>query len=156
MSHMVIYRGADGKPGFQQIDDLAAAIAFVERLRNEQSVENSRIYRLEQVQYRFETYFQVRLDDGSVVPAAPLSTPARILADAPAVKEPVVEAVRAAAPNPPPPSPPSPPAPPAAVRTPVPASVAAVAVNAADDAPETAASEVADAANGIRRGLFGR
>ena len=159
MSHMVIYRGADGKPGFQQIDDLATAIAYVEKLRNEQSVENSRIYRLEQVQYRFEPYFQVRLDDGSTVSSPAVSSPAPVVEVAPA-KEPVVEAVRPAAPTPPaPPSLPTPPAPPAAVRTPVTASVSAPvasAANAAENAGDATAAEAGDAANGIRRGLFGR
>ena len=70
MSHMVIYRGADGKPGFHQVDELAAAVAFVEKLRNDQSVESSRIYRLEQVNYRFEPYFQVRLEESERPPSA--------------------------------------------------------------------------------------
>lgn len=153
MAHMVIYRGADGKPGFQQIDDLAAAVAYVEKLRNEQSVENSRIYRLEQVQYRFETYFQVRLDDG---PALPLSTtsapiaPAKVGTEVPSAPEAVLAAERPA-----PPMAPTPPSPPTPTRTPVTASVAAPVGGVAEEATE-ASGEVADAANGIRRGLFGR
>ena len=62
MSHMVIYRTTDGKPMYQQVDDLSAAISFVERLRNADGVEGSRIYRLEQVSFRFEPYYQVRLE----------------------------------------------------------------------------------------------
>ena len=65
MSHMVIYRSVDGKPGFQQTDDLVAAVEFVERLRNLEGVESARIYRLEQLNFRFQPYFQVHLDTGN-------------------------------------------------------------------------------------------
>ena len=67
MSHMVIYLSADGKAGYQQVDDLGAAVAFVERIRNTQGIENSRIYRMEQVNYRFEPYYQVRLETGELL-----------------------------------------------------------------------------------------
>jgi hypothetical protein len=64
---MVIYLSADGKAGYQQVDDLVAAVAFVERVRNTQGIENSRIYRMEQVNYRFEPYYQVRLETGELL-----------------------------------------------------------------------------------------
>ena len=67
MSHMVIYLSADGQAGYQQVDDLGAAVAFVERIRNTQGIENSRIYRMEQVNYRFEPYYQVRLESGELL-----------------------------------------------------------------------------------------
>jgi hypothetical protein len=73
---MVIYRSSDGKPGFQQTDDLADAAAFVESLRNEQGVENARIYRLEQVGFSFEPYYQVRIQAGDNQPAPPPPPPA--------------------------------------------------------------------------------
>lgn len=62
MSHMVIYRKLDGKPGFEQSDSLDQAIRFVERLRNDDGVESARIYRLEQVEFSFEPFFRVRVD----------------------------------------------------------------------------------------------
>src|SRR5215213_10311311 len=67
MSHMVIYLSADGQAGYQQVDDIGAAVAFVERIRNTQGIENSRIYRMEQVSYRFEPYYQVRLESGELL-----------------------------------------------------------------------------------------
>lgn len=67
MSHMVIYLSADGQAGYEQVDDLGAAVAFVERIRNTRGIENSRIYRMEQVNYRFEPYYQVRLETGELL-----------------------------------------------------------------------------------------
>ena len=70
MSHMVIYRNADGKPGYQHVDDLAAAVAFVEKVRNTDGVENCRIYKMEPVHFRFEPYYQVKLDTGEATAGA--------------------------------------------------------------------------------------
>ncbi|MFN0028043.1 MAG: hypothetical protein ACKV2O_12825 [Acidimicrobiales bacterium] len=74
MSHMVIYRSVEGKPGFQQTDDLVSAVEFVERLRNLEGVESARIYRLEQVNFRFQPYYQVHIETED--PPAPPPTPA--------------------------------------------------------------------------------
>ncbi|MDY7105767.1 MAG: hypothetical protein S0880_31670 [Actinomycetota bacterium] len=84
MSHMVIYRSSDGKPGFQQTEDLADAAAFVENLRNEQNVENARIYRLEQVNFSFEPYYQVRISTPPPPPPAPGTSAPTDAAPAPA------------------------------------------------------------------------
>lgn len=145
MSHMVIYRSPDGKAAFQQVDDLPAAVAFVEKIRNESGVENGRIYRLEQVNYRFEPYYQVRLDtsDASHAPSVP----------------------------PPPPPAPEPvsarPAPPTGPSGPLSPSVAGVGTAAGLGSPpagtgmstdvgrESTAGDEGDG-NGVRRGLFGR
>jgi hypothetical protein len=138
---MVIYRSPDGKAAFQQVDDLASAVAFVEKIRNESGVENGRIYRLEQVNYRFEPYYQVRLDAG--------------------------ESSRAqATPPPPPPAPEPAPAPSAAMPSAVsgvgtasvlgspPTTSAATVVT--DPGREQTIGEDAGDGNGVRRGLFGR
>jgi hypothetical protein len=71
VSHIVIYRSTDGKPGYHQVDDLEAAVAFVETLRNSQGVDDSRIYRMEQINFRFETVYHVRLDGGDAPPPPP-------------------------------------------------------------------------------------
>ena len=41
MSHMVIYRGTDGSPGYHQTDEVHDAVAFVEQLRNDKGVEEA-------------------------------------------------------------------------------------------------------------------
>lgn len=61
MSHMVIYRGPDGKPGYQQAEDIHDAVTFVEQMRNEEGVEQARIFRLEEVVFEYRPYYRVEL-----------------------------------------------------------------------------------------------
>lgn len=63
MSHMVIYRGTDGKPGYHQTDDIHDAVGFVESMRNDQGVEHARIFRLEEVVFQYKPYYRVELAD---------------------------------------------------------------------------------------------
>ncbi len=77
MSHMVIYRGADGKPGYQQAEDIHDAVTFVEQMRNGEGVEQARIFRLEEVVFEYKPYYRVELASaGMEPPMAPMhSTP---------------------------------------------------------------------------------
>lgn len=61
MSHMVIYRGADGKPGYHQTDDIHDAVGFVEQMRNDEGVEHARIFRLEEVVFEYRPYYRVEI-----------------------------------------------------------------------------------------------
>ena len=61
MSHMVIYRGSDGKPGYHQTDDIHDAVGFVEQMRNDEGVEHARIFRLEEVVFQYKPYYRVEL-----------------------------------------------------------------------------------------------
>lgn len=70
MSHMVIYRGVDGKPGYHQTDDIHDAVGFVEQMRNEEGVEHARIFRLEEVVFEYRPYYRVELTDATSQPAA--------------------------------------------------------------------------------------
>lgn len=76
MSHMVIFQTPDGNPGYNQFETLEEAVRFVEKLRNEQSVETARMFALEEVKFDFKPYFKVNLDQpavtaGSSAPATP-------------------------------------------------------------------------------------
>ena len=80
MSHMVIFQTPDGNPGYNQFETLDEAVRFVEKLRNEQSVETARMFALEEVTFDFKPYFRVQLDPPAVTsgqrteaPAAPSS-----------------------------------------------------------------------------------
>lgn len=66
MSHMVIFRGAEGKAGYHQADDLEGAIRFVERVRNEDGVEQARIFRMEEVGFEFRPYYRVQVEGPGV------------------------------------------------------------------------------------------
>jgi hypothetical protein len=73
---MVIYRGADGKPGYQQAEDIHDAVTFVEQMRNGEGVEQARIFRLEEVVFEYKPYYRVELS-GSMQepPPAPMHAP---------------------------------------------------------------------------------
>jgi hypothetical protein len=61
---MVIYRGADGKPGYHQTDDIHDAVMYVESLRNDKDVDHARIFRLEEVTFEYKPYYRVELSTG--------------------------------------------------------------------------------------------
>ena len=75
MSHMVIYRTADGQPGYHQTDALDDAVSFVERLRNSDGVDHARIFHMEEVTFDFKPYFRVEVG-GETAPATTVSAPA--------------------------------------------------------------------------------
>lgn len=138
MSHMVIYRGADGKPGYQQAEDIHDAVTFVEQMRNEEGVEHARIFRLEEVVFEYRPYYRVELAGGGTAPGlgssmpsalerdlgAPMMTPSALPADS--RDEPAVASLDE------------------------PFSVVESTTINIDDPDETVAG------NGARRGLFGR
>lgn len=74
MSHMVIFRNAEGKPGYHQADSLDEAVRFVERLRNQEQVTDSRIFRMQEVPIEFKTYVKVEVAASSdeASPSEPL------------------------------------------------------------------------------------
>lgn len=65
MSHMVIYRGSDGKPGYHQVDDIHDAVSFVEEMRNQDGVDHARIFRLEEVTFEFKPYYRVEIGNSN-------------------------------------------------------------------------------------------
>ncbi|MFT7599744.1 MAG: hypothetical protein ACI8TP_002680 [Acidimicrobiales bacterium] len=171
MSHMVIYRGTDGKPGYHQTDDIHDAVTFVEQLRNDNGVEHARIFRLEEVNFEYRPYFRVELKAGDGALGAGPSTPA--VASTPVVASAVPAAVEPSS------SASSTPSAPPPTTAPVVGTAAAVKENTAAAVAETAAVEVpsteikvetveadtssaaekaTDTDNGVgaRRGLFGR
>ena len=78
MPHMVIFRSAEGKPGYHQAESLDEAVRFVEHLRNQEQVSDARIFSMQEVPIEFKTYYKVEVG----IPAA-----AQV-----AVEEPVAEA----------------------------------------------------------------
>ena len=147
MSYMVLYTGLDGSAAFGRCEELADAVAEIERLRNEQSIDGAQIYRLEEVKFEIKPYFRVELPESlATTPSAP--EPAPVVEPFgteafPTVGEPLWAAAEPSVAEVPsmvvPPPPPPPPAP--------------VAPMGYDVAP---AALEEDAAVGSRRGLFGR
>ncbi|MFP5327870.1 MAG: hypothetical protein ACLGHT_10360 [Acidimicrobiia bacterium] len=80
MPHMVIYRNADGSPAYHQTEALEDAVRFVEQIRNEQGVNDSRLFRMEEVPIEFKTYYRVEVaagETGTQAPAAPAAPEAQ-------------------------------------------------------------------------------
>lgn len=61
MPFMVIYRNADGSSGHEQSDAIDEAARFVERLRNDESIDQIRMFRMEEIKFAFRPYYKVEL-----------------------------------------------------------------------------------------------
>ena len=72
MTHMVIFRRADGTPGQHQAENLEHAMTFVESLRNRENVTDSRIFFMQEVPIEFKTVYKVEVV-GPPLAAAPVS-----------------------------------------------------------------------------------
>ena len=61
MPFMVIYRNADGSTGYEQVDAIDGAAHFVEKLRNNESIDQIRLFRMEEINFAFRPYYKVEL-----------------------------------------------------------------------------------------------
>ncbi len=89
MPHMVVFRSAEGKPGYHQAETLDDAVRFVERLRNQEGVNDSRVFRMDEVPLEFKTYVRVEVAGAEPPPMPPVEEADRsgVLADDPVVVE---------------------------------------------------------------------
>jgi hypothetical protein len=91
--HMVIFRTADGKPSYHQAEVLNEAIRFVEHLRNEEQVNDARIFAMAEVPIEFKVQWRVELaappapPGPAVLVVAPAAVPVTEVAEAAAVAE---------------------------------------------------------------------
>ncbi len=65
MSYIVVYQRTDGSSGLEECANLDLAVVAAERLRNVDSVENSRIFKTEEVKFDFRPYYRVEVSDGA-------------------------------------------------------------------------------------------
>ncbi len=92
MSHMVVFRSADGKPGYHQAETLDEAIRFVEHLRNQEGVSDTRLFRMQEIPLEVRTYYRVEVAGSVPVDAAPVVEEAERavgMVDDPVVVEPM-------------------------------------------------------------------
>jgi hypothetical protein len=86
---MVIFRDADGKPGYHQADALEDAVHFVEELRNERQVSETRVFAMQEVPIEFKSYWRVEVmasepePEPSTPPPPPPAPPVVAVAVAP-------------------------------------------------------------------------
>ena len=69
---MVSYRDSDGQQSYHETDELGAAIAYVEHLRNDEGVDHARIFKLAEVSFEFRPYFRVEIAENASLPAPPV------------------------------------------------------------------------------------
>lgn len=94
MPFMVIFRRSDGTSGFEQADAIDEAALFVERLRNNDGIEDDiRIYRMEEISFGFRPYYKVELGMPEKQVAG---SPPPEVADRPAPEEPIHVALSSA------------------------------------------------------------
>jgi hypothetical protein len=72
MAHMVIFRNAEGKPGYHQAESLDDAVRFVEHLRNTEQVTDARLFRMEEVPIEIKTYYKVEVVGAHEAPPSEL------------------------------------------------------------------------------------
>jgi len=163
VSHMVIFQTPGGSPGYNQFDSVNEAVAFVEKLRNEQGIENARMFALEEIKFDIKTYYRVELQALNSGAGAPSGQPGAAAgepqafsapqqpAPAPAPQAPAPQAQPAPAPAPMQPAPAPQPQP-----APAPAPQAQPAPAPAPQAQPAPAPAPEPEAPAPRRGLFGR
>ena len=65
MPHMVIFRDAEGKPGYHTAEGLDEAVRFVEELRNDREVSDTRVFAMQEVPIEFRPYWRVEVVAGA-------------------------------------------------------------------------------------------
>jgi hypothetical protein len=61
VGHIVVFEGSERVPTFHRCEELADAVSFVEKLRNDRGVDKVQIYRTEEVRFDFKPYYRVEL-----------------------------------------------------------------------------------------------
>jgi hypothetical protein len=78
MGHVVHYRTAAGEPRLEEAPSLDAALALVERLRNDHEAEDVRLFR--EIPLQVRTYYKVAVVDEDTPTPAEDPTPAPVAA----------------------------------------------------------------------------
>jgi hypothetical protein len=73
MGHVVHYRSSTGEPRLEDVASMEAAVELIERLRNEEGVEDVRLFR--EVPLKVRTYYKVVVDEADDAPAGPPRRP---------------------------------------------------------------------------------
>jgi hypothetical protein len=133
VGHIVVFEGSERVPTFHRCEELADAVSFVEKLRNDRGVDKVQIYRTEEDRFDFKPYYRVEL---GALGAGPTPTP---LGPAPVA------------------STMAPPPPISTIASPADISVPSAAANPGQsDMPYNDEDDDLSVGSGVRRGLFGR
>jgi hypothetical protein len=86
MPFMVIFSKSDGTSCYEQSDAIDEAALFVERLRNQDGIQEIRIFRMEEISFAFRPYYKVEL--GMPERLGTSAPPAEVFGTAPAPRAP--------------------------------------------------------------------
>lgn len=67
MGHVVHYRSSTGESHLEDLPSMDAAVELIERLRNDEGVEDVRLFR--EVPLKVHTYYKVVVDEADEAPA---------------------------------------------------------------------------------------
>jgi hypothetical protein len=59
--HMVVFTSAEGRPSYYQTETLEDGLKFIERVRNNEGVEDAKLYRMSEIPLQVRTYVKVEL-----------------------------------------------------------------------------------------------
>ena len=76
MPHMVIFRTNEGKAGYHPAETLDEAVRFVEHLRNNEQVAESKVYRMQEVPIEFKVMYKVEVAGAPAAAATDETGPA--------------------------------------------------------------------------------
>lgn len=86
MTHLVVFKNADGKQAYHQSGQLDDALSFIAHLKNNQAVSKAKLFKLSEIPLEFKTVVKVEVAGSA---AEPESTPDPV--EAAAESEPVDE-----------------------------------------------------------------
>ena len=69
MPHMVVFRTNEGQNGYHPAETLDDAVRFVEHLRNNEQVSESKVYRMQEVPIEFKVMYKVEVAGAPGAPA---------------------------------------------------------------------------------------
>ncbi|HUQ38545.1 MAG TPA: hypothetical protein VM030_00190, partial [Acidimicrobiales bacterium] len=79
MPHMVMFRNGEGKVGYHPTESLEDAVRFVEHLRNNEQVNDARVFRMQEVPIEFKVLYKVEVSaepaGGTGAAPAPVTSP---------------------------------------------------------------------------------
>jgi len=91
MPFMVTYSTSDGTSCHEQADAIDEAALFVERLRNQDGIEEIHIFRMEEISFAFRPYYKVELGMPERQVERPPVTPPPAVTDEPPPAEVAIE-----------------------------------------------------------------
>lgn len=73
--HLVVFKTPEGKSAFHQTESLDDALRFVERVRNNEGVNDAHLYRMTEIPLEIRTYYKVEIASNAAAVTPPTPGP---------------------------------------------------------------------------------